>query len=1205
MKLLNLFATGKFNFLFSKKNIALILSLVVMSFNVTNAQTITLSTTVDENNGNVTSIANLIGTPGGAGISLREAILAANNEPVGANITINIPAGNYVLSLAGSDNTGLLGDLDLNTSVAAGAKTVNFQGASSATTTITGLAGERILEIHAINNVGSISVFIDGIRFTGGSVTGSGGAILAGRPSDATTITHCLFDNNTATGNGGSISQSSGSATHNLDVSNTQFSNNTATAVGGAISYSGLGVVHIFDNTFSGNTAGTQGGAINISGTLPGPSVCDILTNTFLNNTANGVVFGGAAVGIVNAGTITINYNRIKGNTAAGVATGTIITTGGGTVTSMNTNNNWWGVNTGPAAGSILGTAAANWLQLKASASPALVCSGSTSTVTAGFLSNSAGNAITVPNLNALISLPISFVNPTLGTLSGAQATIQPGLGTATVIFTAGATAGAGSVNAVVDNVPNNDATATASVTVDKPTVNNPGVNTGTLGVPFSQTFTQSGGTLPVSFSTVSTLPTGLTLSSAGVLSGTPTQSGIFPIVVTVSDNNTCVGTGVTYNLQICPAITVTNPVVATGTLNSPFSQSFSSTGGAPTVTYTTASSLPTGLSLSAAGVLSGTPTVSGTFPITVVATDANLCTGTGSTYTLVINICAAVDQPVSATPATICAGSSSTITVATTQEGINYTLRLDPANTVVAGPTAGTGAAINFTTGALASTTTYNVLAETDKYSVNLDGTQAGFAIPPSAALDLSNNFTIEGWIKPNGNAGFARLFNKDQSYALGISANQTQLTFTRHNAGDFSRPFSFVTGQWYHIACTYVSGTVELFVNGVSLGTVAGVPSIVLQTATGGHIGSDAAGGFNRFNGNIDNVRIWNSVRTPVQIASNQTSYLSSTGNPTLAASWWIIEGLGNAKDYSANAINATALAGTWQVDAPITACNITLTTKPTVTVNPIPNAVATPSSQTTCSAAPITNIVLSGSVGGTVYNWTRNNTVTVTGIAANGSGDITGTLTNTTASPVTVSFTITPSYTNAGVTCTGTPITATVTVNPLPANANITGGGVTVCGGSTVTLSGPVDPNYVYTWGKSLAAAPFTTIGTAQTQAVTSSGVYELIVANQYGCSLTSSTVVQVADYVYNGSIAAGDPQQTGRINRFGVISTCAAPKVCPGINTPTGARFYDAYTITNVRNVPVCATIGLTPTCGNNIFAVAYSGSFNPASPCTNY
>ena len=72
--------------------------------------------------------------------------------------------------------------------------------------------------------------------------------------------------------------------------------------------------------------------------------------------------------------------------------------------------------------------------------------------------------------------------------------------------------------------------------------------------------------------------------------------------------------------------------------------------------------------------------------------------------------------------------------------------------------------------------------------------------------------------------------------------------------------------------------------------------------------------------------------------------------------------------------------------------------------------PSATATPASQTICSAAPITTIVLSGSpIAATTYNWTRDNTATVTGIAASGTGDISGTLTNLTNIPITVTFTI----------------------------------------------------------------------------------------------------------------------------------------------------------------------------------------------------
>ncbi len=118
-------------------------------------------------------------------------------------------------------------------------------------------------------------------------------------------------------------------------------------------------------------------------------------------------------------------------------------------------------------------------------------------------------------------------------------------------------------------------------------------------------------------------------------------------------------------------------------------------------------------------------------------------------------------------------------------------------------------------------------------------------------------------------------------------------------------------------------------------------------------------------------------------------------------------------------------------------------------TVLVNPTPDAVATPASQTVCSANPITTIVLSGAVSGTTFNWTRDNTVTVTGIAASGSGNISGSLTNTTTAPVTVTFTITPTANG----CPGTPITATVLVNPTP-NAVATPSSQTICSGATIT-------------------------------------------------------------------------------------------------------------------------------------------------------
>ncbi len=221
--------------------------------------------------------------------------------------------------------------------------------------------------------------------------------------------------------------------------------------------------------------------------------------------------------------------------------------------------------------------------------------------------------------------LPAGLTLATDGTLSGTP--LQDGSFPITVLVTDG--------NGCTGVGP----TYTLVIACQTITVTNPANDTGPAGTPFSETFTESGAVGGATFTTASTLPTGLTLSTAGVLSGTPTQGGTFPIVVTVTDGNGCTGTSATYNLVItCPTITVTNPANANGTAGSAFSETFTSSGGIGSMTYTLDSgTLPTGLSLAANGVLSGTPTQTGSFPITVLATDSNGCTGTSSTYTIVI----------------------------------------------------------------------------------------------------------------------------------------------------------------------------------------------------------------------------------------------------------------------------------------------------------------------------------------------------------------------------------------------------------------------------------------------------------------------------------------------------------------------------------------------------------------------------------------
>lgn len=223
----------------------------------------------------------------------------------------------------------------------------------------------------------------------------------------------------------------------------------------------------------------------------------------------------------------------------------------------------------------------------------------------------------------------------------------------------------------------------------------------GTIKVPYNQTLTASGGTAPYSFTlTAGTLPNGLTLSSTGVLSGTPTQSGSFNFTIKVTDANGCFG-AVTYLLVInCPTITLTPTCVTClppAPFGVPYNQSITASGGTAPYSFTlSVGVLPNGLTLSPTGTLSGTPTQSGSFVIKVKATDANGCTGTQS-YSLDINCPTITLAPTTLPAATV--GAPYNQTISASPAG-NYTF-------AVTGGALPAGLSLNATTGAITGTPT------------------------------------------------------------------------------------------------------------------------------------------------------------------------------------------------------------------------------------------------------------------------------------------------------------------------------------------------------------------------------------------------------------------------------------------------------------------------------------------------------------------
>ena len=156
---------------------------------------------------------------------------------------------------------------------------------------------------------------------------------------------------------------------------------------------------------------------------------------------------------------------------------------------------------------------------------------------------------------------------------------------------------------------------------------------------PYNGTITAANGTAPYTFTLTSgTLPPGVTLASRGVLSGTPTAVGTYAFLVTATDALGNMGFQ-NYKVTINPGVAITTTILAAWTVNVPgYNQTFTAAGGTGSDTFaTTSGNLPSGLTISPGGVLSGTPTASGSFTFTVTATDQTGATASQS-YTLTIN---------------------------------------------------------------------------------------------------------------------------------------------------------------------------------------------------------------------------------------------------------------------------------------------------------------------------------------------------------------------------------------------------------------------------------------------------------------------------------------------------------------------------------------------------------------------------------------
>jgi CSLREA domain-containing protein len=266
--------------------------------------------------------------------TLRAAVREAN--ATGGNDTINLPSGDYDLTLSGTpDDTALRGDLDVTPAggTAALPQNLTIVGGGARTTTIVGPKGDRVF--HVVSSSVAVGLSISGVTITGGNGVPTGGGILHANTTGTLSLTDVTVANNVvtgtanATGSGGGILGAGPTSLQRVTISGNR-AQPSATGVlplGGGLRMQNA-TATLTNVTVQGNTAegaGTGGGIYTDRS-----SVLAVTNSTI---TGNQVVAAGSAGGVFVQGDGSFTNALLAENTVAGAASNCAF--GAGTITSL------------------------------------------------------------------------------------------------------------------------------------------------------------------------------------------------------------------------------------------------------------------------------------------------------------------------------------------------------------------------------------------------------------------------------------------------------------------------------------------------------------------------------------------------------------------------------------------------------------------------------------------------------------------------------------------------------------------------------------------------------------------------------------------------------------------------------------------------------------------------------------------------------
>lgn len=415
----------------------------------------------------------------------------------------------------------------------------------------------------------------------------------------------------------------------------------------------------------------------------------------------------------------------------------------------------------------------------------------------------------------------------------------------------------------------------------------------GVVGTAYSASLRALGTKTPVwGLDASSVLPDGLSLSTAGVITGTPTKGGVFNFNVTLTDGGVTVTQPLT--LTIAGTVSITTTSLPIGTVSKAYSAPLQVSGGTSPYTWQISQgSLPAGLTINqTTGVITGTPTApSGTASFTVTVTDSLKQSGSQALTIKIIDVPAPIVITTTTLPggvvkvpylATLAAtGATSAITWSVTVGTLPAGLTLNTSTGAISGSptTAGTsnftiGASYDPGTGALSTTAALSITVVAPP-AVSLNGlpSSIGPGQQPAGTVALSATYPLA--VNGSLTLTFNSINNTDNPEVRFTNSSRT-INFTIP-AG--STAASFGSASSAAVITGTVAGTITITQtaqdsNGVTL--QAGPPITITVTPTVPVISSvkitQVTGGFNI---------VITGFSTPRNMTSAAIHFTATSGN------------------------------------------------------------------------------------------------------------------------------------------------------------------------------------------------------------------------------------------------------------------------------------------------------------------------------------